>query len=225
MNAATPRPAALARSDEAASVELVRRRRTDELQEDVLARRADLLERRQLDAARHDDREDRLGRRCGIRDGDPDLPAGDPSPEIGGVEPDLDAGDPGRPGRRTREPGEDPDRRRLAGSVRAQEAEHRPARNLQVEPVEREDRAVVLRQALVIRPSWIARIGTRSATICSGLRSAIRAETSGRRLGFACATAPMGAVGRNPAARLGRLPVPADPRPGGSPSNRRSVTQ
>ena len=62
----------LARPDEAAPVELVRRRRPDELEEHVLEGRPGPLERDEDDARGDDDREDLAGGRGGVRDGHPD---------------------------------------------------------------------------------------------------------------------------------------------------------
>jgi hypothetical protein len=50
-----------------------------------------------------------------------------------GLAGDVEAGNPGRPGRRRQERGEDPKRRRLAGAVRSQEAEDLPGLDLEVD--------------------------------------------------------------------------------------------
>src|SRR6185295_7732489 len=52
----------------------------------------------------------------------------EPAVKIGPVEAGLDAGDRGRAAGRHGQPGEDPDRRRLAGAVGAEEPEHRSRR-------------------------------------------------------------------------------------------------
>ena len=65
------------RPHEAAPVELVRRRRADELEEHVLEGRPGLLERGEDDARRDDDREDLAGGRGRVRDGHPDRARGD----------------------------------------------------------------------------------------------------------------------------------------------------
>src|SRR6185436_2582865 len=71
----------------------------------------------------------------------------EPSMELRPIEASLDPGDGGAPGRRLRESGQDPDRRGLARPVRAEQPEDRAGRNIEIEPIERQDGPVSLRQA------------------------------------------------------------------------------
>jgi hypothetical protein len=62
------------------------------------------------------------------------------------VQANLHPGDRCAAGGGSGEPGQDPDRRRLARTIRAQQAEDRAARHHKVEPIKGEDRPELLRE-------------------------------------------------------------------------------
>src|SRR5258707_13220761 len=66
--------------------------------------------------------------------------------QLGLVHPDIDPGDRRATRRRSGQPGQYPDRRRLARAVGTEQAEDRSLGNVQVEAVEGKDGAEVLRQ-------------------------------------------------------------------------------
>ena len=79
----------------------------------------------------------------GVLAGEPDLRA-----QLGGVGDHVEPGDPRAAAGRRQQRGQDPDRGRLAGAVRAEQAEHGAGLDLQVDPAERLDVPVGLPQPL-----------------------------------------------------------------------------